>query len=180
MRQIARGNSAISERMVMELQTLYRLCFTGNAQADTVMKLVDVKFVMPNTSNILHYNYAHIFGDLADLIGDYGSDRNIYVLREAIPGFLEEPDTLMPMFEQIHQFMLDLEEYTGKVMDLAIREEDKQTLKFLDKFMRKLRPLTALTFTLIDLVEMYGDTPKDWMQLDSNINKVLGIKHNKK
>lgn len=175
-----RGNSAISDKMVSELQTLYRLCFTGNAQADSVMKLVDVKFVMPNTSDILHYHYAHIFSDLADLIGDYGNDRNIYVLREGLPGFLDEPNKLMPMFVSIHQFMLDLEKYTSSIMDLAIKEEDKQTLKFLDKFMRKLRPLTALTFTLIDLVEMYGDTPKDWMQIDSNINKILGIKRRKK
>ena len=166
----------ISDRMEEALTGLYGMCFIGNSICDNLVTQLDVKFVMPNTSNIVHYHMAHVFPDLADDIGDYASARNSYLHRPAVPAQTKDYDKLTPMFEMLLEYMVSLEKETGRVMDLAISEDDKQTLKNLDKFMRKLLPLTKMALGFCDYLEMNGDEPKQWMQMDAHINKFLGIK----
>lgn len=89
---------------------------------------------------------------------------------------MEEYDNLTSMFASLLDFMVALEKEVGKVIDLAIAEDDKQTLKYLDKFIRKLVPFTEMALGFVDYVEMNGDTPVQWMQMDSHINKFFGIK----
>lgn len=161
------------------LTGLYGLCFIGNSICDNMVTQLNVKFVMPNTSDIVHYHMAHIFPELADNIGDYAADRNSYIHRPAVPAHMEEYKSLTPIFDTLLDFMKSMEKETGRVMDLAISEDDKQTLKHLDKFIRKLLPLTKMTLDFCDYIEMNGDNPQQWMQMDSNINKFMGIKRRK-
>ena len=58
----------ISDRMESALTGLYGLCFTGNSICDNIVTQLGVKFVMPNTSNLIHYNMAHELPVLADYI----------------------------------------------------------------------------------------------------------------
>ena len=166
----------ISDRMESALTGLYGLCFTGNSICDNMVTQLSVKFVMPNTSNLIHYNMAHELPVLADYIGEYAAARNSYLHRPAVAAHMEEYENLTTMFAELLNYMVALEKEVSKVMDLAIAEDDKQTLKNLDKFIRKLVPLTEMALGFVDYVEMNGDTPTQWMQMDSNINKFFGIK----
>lgn len=169
----------ISDRMEKALTGLYGMCFTGNSICDNMVTQLDVKFVMPNTSNIMHYHMAHVFPVLADYIGEYASARNSYLHRPAVVANMQEYDRLTSMFNELLEFMVSLEKEVGKVMDLAIAEQDKQTLKNLDKFLRKLLPLTKMALGFCDYVEMNGDTKEQWMQMDSNVNRFFDIKRHK-
>lgn len=169
----------ISDRMEQALTGLYGLCFTGNSICDNMVTQLDVKFVMPNTSNIIHYHMAHEFPVLADNIAEYASARNSFLHRPAVAANMKEYNTISDMFNELLEFMVALEKEVGRVMDLAISEDDKQTLKNLDKFIRSLVPLTKMALGFVDYVEMNGENPAQNMQMDSNINKFFGIKKHK-
>lgn len=166
----------ISDRMESALTGLYGLCFTGNSICDNLVTQLGVKFVMPRTSDIIHYAMAHEFPLLGDDIAEYAAARNSYLHRPAVAAHMEEYENLTSMFASLLDFMIAFEKEVGKVIDLAIAEDDKQTLKHLDKFIRKLVPFTEMALGFVDYVEMNGDTPTQWMQMDSNINKFFGIK----
>lgn len=166
----------ISDRMEKELTNLYGLCFIGNSICDNFVTQLAVKFVMPNTSNIVHYNMAHVYPELADFIGEYAQDRNSWLHRPLVPAHTEDYSGLKPMFDILLQYMIDFEKQVGYVMDIAISEDDKQTLKNLDKFLRKLKVLTKMCLDFCDYIEANGDTPKDHMDMDARINKFMDIK----
>lgn len=167
----------ISDRMEKALTGLYGLCFVGNSVCDNMVTQLDVKFVMPRTSNIVHYSMAHEFPALADKLGEYAAARDSYLQRPVVPAQLKDYDALTPMFDELLDYMVSLENEVGKVMDLAESEDDKQTLKMLDSFIRDLVPLTKIALNFVDYVEQNGDTPSQRMQIDSNINKFMGIKN---
>lgn len=166
----------ISDRMETALTGLYGLCFTGNSICDNFVTQLDVKFVMPNTSNIIHYEIAHKLPLIADNISEYAAARNSYLHRPAVAAHMEEYDNLTDMFKDLLEFMVSMEKEISKVMDLAKQENDKQTLKHLDKLIRKFVPLTKMALGFVDYISMNGDIPSQWMQMDSNINKFFGIK----
>ena len=165
----------ISDRMESALTGLYGLCFTGNSICDDLVTQLDVKFVMPNTSGIVHYHIAHEFPMIADDIGEYAAARNSYLHRPAVAANMNEYKNLTEMFDTLLDFMVSMEKEIGKVMDLAKQEDDKQTSKYLDDLLRRFVPLTKLALGFVDYVEMNGDIPSQWMQMDSNINKFFGI-----
>lgn len=162
--------------MESALTGLYGLCFTGNSICDNFVTQLDVKFVMPNTSNIVHYRIAHILPLIADNIAEYAAARNSYLHRPAVSAHMEDYENLTDMFNDLLDFMISVEKEIGKVMELAKQEDDKQTLKHLDKLIRKFVPLTKMALGFVDYIEMNGDTPSQRMQMDSNINKFFGKK----
>ena len=110
----------ISDRMESALTGLYGLCFTGNSICDNIVTQLGVKFVMPRTSDIIHYELAHEFPVIADDIAEYAAARNSYLHRPAVAAHMEEYDNLTSMFASLLDFMVALEKEVGKVIDLAI------------------------------------------------------------
>lgn len=165
----------ISDVIEHQLENLYGLCFTGNAICDNMVTQLNVKFVMPQTSKIIHYHLAHIFPNLADSIADYAADRNSYLHRPPVAGQLKEYNNLTEMFKELLDYLIDFERAIYSVCDKANEDSDRQTVKYLDQLIRDLRPLISIALGLCDYVEMNGDTPPQRMQIDSNIEDFLGF-----
>lgn len=165
----------INDRISKELENLQGLCFIGNSIADNVVYQLDVKFVMPRTTEIFHHKFSHVFPVLADNITDYASERNVYFHRPVVPENRKEYQNLTTAFGDLFDFMKDFEQAIIDIMDVCIEDNDKMTRKFLDNFLFEVKKYTAMTINACDYVDMNGDTPKDWMDMDARINKFMGI-----
>lgn len=170
----------ISERMKAELEGLLGLFFIGNSILDNIVYQLDVKFVMPNTTNILHLHFSHELPLFADQISDYASDRNAYLHRPVVPANTKEYQNIKEMFVDILNYMVDIEKQTGNVIKYSVEENDRTTKVFLDEFLRELIPYTKVALSLIDYVDMNGYTPERNMEMDAHVNKFLGIKRQPK
>lgn len=165
----------ISDRMLDELTQLYGLCFAGNSIADNMVGQLAVKFVMKNTAEIVHYNFAHEMPVIADILGDYAIERNAYLSRPVVPKHDEEYDNIGDMFKELLTYMMDLEKATIKVIRLAEMENDLMTKKMLDNFLIGLKGYTGMMLDFVDYIEANGDTPEQRMQMDSNINCFMNL-----
>lgn len=164
----------ISETVESGLIGLYGLCFVGNSICDNIVTQLDVDFVMPNTSEIVHYGLAHAMPAIADVLGEYAAARNSSLSRPGVLPQTEKFSNLTEAFSKILDYMIGLEKETARVIDIALSENDKTTAKFLDSFLLNLIPLTKISIALCDYVEKNGDEDKDHMQIDSNIKKFIG------
>lgn len=165
----------ISPKIRKELQGILDFCFIGNAIADNVVYQLDVKKVMPRTTDIVHLHFSHILPLLADVISDYTADRNEYLHRGAIPAQDKEYENVVDMFDDLLTYMLDLEKLVGYSINVCIEENDKVTMKVLDRFLRNLVPYTKMMIDFNDYIRMNGSSPKDLMDMDFAINHFIGV-----
>lgn len=165
----------INDRVRNELQNILDFCFIGNAIADNVVYQLDVAKVMPRTTDIVHLHFSHILPLLADIISDYTADRNVYLHRGAIPAQENDYDNIAEMFDDLLEYMVDLEKLVSHAINVCIEENDKTTMKFLDKFLRDLVPYTKMMIDFVDYIGMNGTSPKDLMDMDFAINHFIGI-----
>lgn len=165
--------------MKNELTGLYGLCFVGNSIADNMVGQLAVKFVMKNTADIVHHEFAHAMPIIADILGDYAIDRNVYLSRPVVPKHDHEYKDITEMFQELLDYMVDLEQHTYRVIHFAESDGDIQTRKMLDDFLLELKNYTALMLDFVDYIHENGDTPEQRMQMDSNIEKFLNFKPTK-
>lgn len=165
----------ISDTMAKECEALIGLCFAGNRLLDRIKAELEIRFVMPITSNIVHLKMAHQMPLLADEIGDYLESRNY---SEGYPMTMADftvYNSSRECFDKILDYYVDLEQAIIVAIDKAIAENDKMTMKFLHDFLLEVKDYTAMALTLVDVSECYGSEPKDNMQLDSNIKKIMKV-----
>lgn len=163
----------VSDRMAKECEALIGLCFVGNRIMDRIKSELGVTFVMPITANIVHLEMSHEMPLLADEIGDYLESRNYSECYPATLADYTKYSNSKECFDKILEYFIDLERSIKDVIDKAIDEGDKMTMKFLQDFLLEINTYTAMALTLVDASEMYGHEPKDNMQLDSNIKKLM-------
>lgn len=163
----------ISDTLARECEALIGLCFAGNRIMDRIKSVLGVKFVMPVTANYIHLNMAHKMPELADEIGDYLESRNFAESYPATIADYSDYSNSRECFDKILEFFIDLERSVKLVIDKCIDEGDKMTMKFLHDFLLEINKYTALALLFCDLSEKYGHTPKDDMQLDSNIRRAI-------
>lgn len=153
------------------LNNIAGLLFIGNSIADNAVYQLSVKFVMPNTTKIVHLKFAHELPLLADAISDYADSRNVYLYRPVVPEHKKEYVNTKEVFEDLLQYMVDLEKLVCTVIDDCLKYDDKVTKVFLDSFLRDLIPFTKMMLAFNDYIEMNGYTPKDNMSMDARINR---------
>ncbi len=163
----------ISEKVATMLEGIMGACFEGNRVHDRAKAALAVDFVMPSTSNWLHYNVAHKYPVLADEVADYMENRNHSEKYPATPAGNIEYNTSHEVFEGLLSFYKQFEQLIKDGIAIADAEGDRVTVKFLDKFLLEQVAYTNVGLTLCDLSEQYGDEPKDNMQFDMDINKKL-------
>ena len=166
----------ISDRMEQALTGLYGMCFTGNSICDNILTQLDVDFVMPNTSNIVHYYIAHVLTELADEVGEYAAQRGVSLKRPMVDKNMDVFSNTKDMFKTILDFMLNMETEIYSVSLLAKQEKDGQTNKFLNDFLKEFLSLTKLSMDLYDFVDKNGDTKERNMFMDSVVNRFLSLK----
>lgn len=167
------GIKFISDEVKNVLTGIYGLLFIGNAKCDNMVGQLDVKFVMPNLAHFVHYKLAHKFPVMADVIGDYAADRNEYLPRPNVPAEAVEYSDIKKMFEDLLEYMADLEETVKAGIRLATDTGDYTTKVVLDGFLRDLIPYTSIVININDYIEMNGIEKHDLMDMDARIDRFI-------
>ena len=166
----------ISENMGQALDILLGRFFQANRILDRISAELSVKFVMPNTSNIVHKFWAHEMPLIADLISEYCDSRNYASNYPETTKDYSQYENLTEIFNKALDFMLEIEDETMNCISLAMDEKDYMTKAFLEKFLlEKINPFTKLAQNFVDYVEKNGDEPSKHMSIDARINRFLGI-----
>ena len=160
----------ITDRVNSKLNDIVTKCFTGNRVCDRAMSVLDVKFVMNQTSGILHEKLAHLFPLIADFVSEYQSERNCLTVYGFTP--LDDTEYRSPQefFEKILDFMTDLESLCYESYSLAIDDDDITTASFLLKFIKMLSHITNQCILLVDKGKAYNN---DWMRFDHDIDDMI-------
>ena len=159
----------ISEKTKLALEEIINQCFYINRIADRIVSILAVKFVMPNTSKIIHENYAHWAPVYADTITDYMDARDCTTIYGETPRGDQEYENPLECINKTLEMNIELEKILKKAIDISIKELDYTTMAFLQNALYKIIPITKDLLLLVDKMELYGDTPKDWMKLDHDI-----------
>lgn len=166
----------ISQDMAISLENLMGMFFQMNRLLDRAKSQLAIKFVMPNTTKIVHIHWSHQMPLVGDIISDYCEDRNYGVNYPETTGDYSDYNNLTEMFNKIFEYMLSIETETKKNINLAIEEGDDNTEIFLKNFLNnEIRKWTKLAQNFVDYIEQNGDDSSRHMSMDARINKFLGI-----
>ncbi len=153
------------------LEAIIKKCFENNRLVDRMVSLFTVKFVMPNTSAIIHQKIAHYYPILADDITNYMAQRNCTtVYGETMAGNQDYSEPI-ECFNRMLEINLDLEDTVKDAIIVCEENGDYTTKVFLDGFLRNLIPLTDDLLLLVDKATMYSNAHKDLMAFDYEINR---------
>ena len=169
------GRKFISDEVKKALTGIYGLLFIGNAKCDNMVGQLDVKFVMPNLSHLVHYHLAHEFPIMADAIGDYAAERNEYLPRPNVPAEATDYQNIKVMFEDLLEYMADLEDAVKEVITMCTNVGDYATKVVMDGFLRDLIPYTAIVININDYIEKNGYEPYRLMDMDARINSFINV-----
>ena len=161
----------ISEKIKLSLEEIISHCFYINRMADRIVSILSVKFVMPKTAGIYHKGYAHWAPAYADIISDYMDSRDCTTIYgETIRGD-QNYENPLDCFNKSLEMNLELEKKIKKAIEIAKADNDYTTLVFLQCALEKVIPITKDLLLLVDKLELYGDTAKDWMRFDKDIEE---------
>ena len=161
----------IKENVNTKLDQIVTFLFAGNRMADRAMSVLDVKFVMSKTSNILHNKYAHLLPLLADRISEYQSDRNMLTVYGLTPRDDTDYTDPLEIFNKFVEYQMQLEDMINEAYVLSVDEDDCFTHAFLMDFMRQITPVTKQCLLLLDKASKYND----WMQFDRDIKNFITL-----
>jgi len=159
--------SLIPENVNKKLDEIVTMCFLGNRIADRAMSVMDVKFSMNKSSELLHQKLAHLFPLIGDIASSYQSARNCLTFYGDTPADGTDYNSPQEFFEKLLDYMTDLESLCYESCQLAKEESDFTTSAFLHKFIRMLIPITNQCILLADKGKAYNG---DWMRFDHDVD----------
>lgn len=159
----------INEKIKLSLEEIITHCFYINRIADRIVSILSVKFVMPNLAELYHHKYAHWAPAYADLFSEYMDSRDCTTIYGETPKGDQEYDNPLDCINKSLEMNIYLEKLLKKAIQVANDNQDYTTRVFLEKSLLEVIPVTASLLLLIDKMELYGDTPKDWMKLDHDV-----------
>lgn len=162
--------SLIPSTINSKLDEIVTLCFVGNRICDRAMSVLDVKFAMNKSSEILHEKLAHLFPKIADVVSSYQASRNCLTVYGVTPRDDTEYNNPADFFNKILEYMNDLESMCYESYNLAIDESDITTAAFLQKFVRMIAIITNQCILLSDKSDAYDG---DWMRFDHDIDDMI-------
>ena len=107
----------LSEKTKLVLEKIIQHCFYINRMADRMVSVLSVKFVMPNTSNIIHKNYAHWAPVYADLISDYMDSRDCTTIYGETPRGDQEYENPLDCINKALEMNIELEKLLKKSIE---------------------------------------------------------------
>lgn len=167
----------ISEELNSLLNNLVGKCFKLNRLLDRGMSLLNVRWGMFKSSELLHPALAHAFlGDkFADSISDYqGSRNNETIYPETIIGN-QNYENYLEFFKLILNEMLTFSDDIENAIDAAINDGDNVTKLFLNGLLFRLVPYVEQMQDLVDLANDYGTDNLGKRFFDENISKYIKI-----
>lgn len=143
----------IVESLNHTLDSLVGKCFYMNRILDRGVSLLNVKFKLPNTAEVLHYHGAHVYlGDkFADAIADYQALRDNETMYPATVAGDDVFDKPLSVFLKFHSENLSFENMVLDAIDQANDIGDFATKHFLEKILDNLTEMTGLSKLLVDI-----------------------------
>lgn len=142
-----------------------------NRLLDRSVSLLNVKFHLINTAEILHYKAAHVYlgENFADYIAEYQALRGNETMYPATVAGNDVFDNPLGILLQFHSGNLEFENMIEDVIDDAEDIGDFTTKHFLEKLLDNLANMTALSATLVDMFKDCGNDKFKMLMLDSVI-----------
>ena len=110
----------LSKKTKLVLEKIIQHCFYINRMADRMVSVLSVKFVMPNTSNIIHKNYAHWAPVYADLISDYMDSRDCTTIYGETPRGDQEYENPLDCINKALEMNIELEKLLKKSIETSV------------------------------------------------------------
>ena len=167
--------SLIAGGLNNSLNALVGKCFQMNRLLDRSVSLLNVKFHLTNTAEVLHYKAAHIYlGEkFADYIADYQALRNNETIYPATIAGDDVFDNPLSIMLQFHSENLAFENMILDAIDEAEDVGDFTTKHFLEKLLDNLAEMTALSETLVDVFRDCDNEKFKLLMLDSVIEEYV-------
>lgn len=167
----------ISKELNSKLDELVGKAFAINRMLDRGMSLLKVRWKMIKSSDLLHQKVAHAYpGDkFADSISDYQASRSMETIYPETPIGNREYNSPIDFFIDYFQENIEFEDMIKDVIDMAEKEDDQTTKKFLNGLLVRLSEYTSLSQDLIDIVSMCDNDKFKLLMLDSEIDDYVNV-----
>ena len=152
-------------------------CFEINRTLDRAVSVLDVKFGLKITANLVHHNLAHpiIGSDFADFLSDYKNKMEDMVIYKST--FAGDKDYRSPLdiFVEYRDMLLSLRDYCYDVLEEASQRGDHMSKRVINKFIYKLIPYIDIANTLITVYSKFADTPFGVQMFDSVVDEYFEL-----
>ena len=159
---------SISLKTSESLDLLVGKAFDLNRSFDRAVSIMQNKWCMPNSANIIHHNLAHLFPLLADVISGFKDNWNLTTVYPETHKDDRDYSNLLDMMTILKNEVLDFYEMIKMVYRIAEEENDFNTMAMLIDFMNKLTIVVSQMYTLKDKAEQM---PTDWDTFDNHISQ---------
>ena len=155
---------SISLKTSESLDLLVGKAFDLNRSFDRAVSIMQNKWCMPNASDIIHHNLAHLFPLLADIISGFKDSWNLTTVYPETHEDKRDYANLLNMMTILWEEVLDYYEMIKMVYKIAEEEGDFNVMAMLIDFMGKLTVVVSQVYTLKDKAEQM---PTDWDKFDN-------------
>lgn len=158
----------ISEKTSESLDLLVGKAFDLNRSFDRAVSIMQNKWCMPNASDIIHHNLAHLFPLLADIISGFKDSWNLSTVYPETHEDKRDYQNLSDMMTSLYGEVMDFYIMIKMVYKLAENEGDFNVIAMLVDFMNKLTIVISQVTTLKDKSEQM---PTDFDRFDAHISE---------
>ena len=158
----------ISLKTSESLDLLVGKAFDLNRSFDRAVSIMQNKWCMPNASDIIHHNLAHLFPLLADIISGFKDSWNMTTVYPETHKDNRDYSNLLAMMTTLRDEVLDFYEMIKMVYKIAEEENDFNVMAMLIDFMNKMTIIVSQMYTLKDKAEQM---PTDWDTFDNHISQ---------
>lgn len=157
---------------------LIKAAYSANRFLDRCVSVLNVKFAMNQTANLIHHGIAHWFPALGDRIGEQTLERyNISVIYGATPSGAEDYDRASDIIAEVERRVIDFQTMFMGVCKIALDNNDIHVYADLLDMLEDVNEITEQAILLRDKMEVYGeerigaydhDVPDFWILKEDN------------
>lgn len=157
---------------------LIKAAYSANRFLDRCVSVLNVKFAMNQTSNLIHRGIAHWFPALGDKIGEQTLERyNISVIYGETPSGAEDYDRASDIIAEVERRVIDFQTMFMGACKIALDNNDIHVYADLLDMLEDVNEIVEQVILLNDKMEVYGeerigaydhDIPDFWILKEDN------------
>ena len=157
---------------------LIKAAYSANRFLDWCVSVLNVKFAMNQTANLIHRGIAHWFPALSDKIGEQTLERyNISVIYGETPSGAEDYNRASDIIAEVERRVIDFQTMFMGVCKIALDNNDIHVYSDLLDMLEDVNKIVEQVILLNDKMEVYGeerigaydhDVPVFWILKEDN------------
>ena len=157
---------------------LIKAAYSANRFLDRCGSVLNVKFAMNQTANLIHRGIAHWFPALSDKIGEQTLERyNISVIYGETPSGAEDYNRASDIIAEVERRVIDFQTMFMGVCKIALDNNDIHVYSDLLDMLEDVNKIVEQVILLNDKMEVYGeerigaydhDVPDFWILKEDN------------